>query len=279
MSRAIDLPTKTSFYKVTFNWDPTDTNQFQRYTDAPTNLPGGFTSRPQMFVELPKNTGTLEKKECKIELPLDTFTTRMTNGYPHAAVKVIVQEVLTPTDPSQQATLLTVFRGRVTHARRNPAGKAGIVRFLCEGPKSRLKARLGLPVMHHCPFDTYGPSSQLDRVNFRSQRRIDDITGNVITIDADPMVSPPNNWFKNGYIEFEGLTIKIREWDATVDPKIFTLIEPPPIEWLDEFVNIFAGSNHTIEDVRDKLSNEEHFGGIGYKIPPYHPSFEDAPNG
>lgn len=273
---SLNKPTIVSYLKVTFTHDPVNFTT-EKYTDLPEALPGGFQSVPTMSVDIPENTGTLEKKECKIELPLDTFTTRITNGRPHAPISVLIQEVNLPTDPAVQADQLTVFRGRVMRAKRNPAGKANLVRLICQGPKSRLKVPVGLPVMHHCPFDTYGPGSQLLRVNFRDQRRIDVISGNVVTIDADP--ANADTWFKNGYMEHNGLTIKIREWDDAVDPLEFTLIEEPPADWLLQFVNIYAGSNKTLEDVRDKLTNEEHFGGIGYKIPAYNPSFEDRPSG
>ncbi len=272
--QALDQSTKTSYLRVTFTWDPTNTFQQQKYTDLPDALPGGFTSVPAMKVKIPKITGTLEKTDCVIELPADTFSLRLANGRPHAPIQVLVEEVTAPMVAGPATNILTLFRGRCMTAKENPAGKSGIVRIKARRPKARLQIATGLPVMHHCPFNTYGPGSQLVRASFVDIRRIDLIVGRVVTIDADPLEAA--GWFKNGYMEFEGLTIKIREWDGTTG---FTLMDRPPDDWLSEFVNIYAGSNKTIEDVRDKLSNVINFGGIGYKIPAYHPNVEDAPGG
>lgn len=272
MAQAIDLSSKDSYLKVVFSFDILNNNFQEKYTDLPEDLPNGFQSATTMKVTLPKNTGTLEKKVCAIELPADTFMLRLTNGIPHAPIFCVIQEIIVPHDPADNTTVLTPFRGRLMKAKENPPGKPGMVRLTLQRPKSRLKVQTGLPVMHHCPFDPYGAGSQLNRVNFRALGPNDTIVGNVVTMLNDPGEAP--GYFKDGYVEFEGLTIKVREWD---DAKVYTLIEEPPASWAGAQLAIYAGSNHTIEDVRDKLGNEEHFGGIGYKIPPYHPSVEDSP--
>ncbi len=272
MAQSIDQSAKDSFMKVIFSHDVTNLNFQELYTDLPDALAGGFTSVPTMKVTIPKNTSGLERKHCIIEIPLDTFMLRITDMKTHAPVFCVVQEVIIPANPADNTTVLTPFRGRLMRAKRNPPGKPGIVRMELLRPKSRLDIQTGLPVMHHDPFNVYGPGSQLLRVNFRSSLGVSTIVGNLITTGSDP--SKVAGWFKNGHAEFEGATLKIREWDGTTG---FKMIERPPATWLSQTVDFYAGSNKTIEDVRDKLSNEGNAGMIGYKIPAYNPQFEDTP--
>ncbi len=272
MAQSIDQSAKESYLKVVFSHDVTNLNFQEKYTDKPEGLPGGFAATPAMKVTIPKNTAGLEKKVCVIELPLDTFMLRLTDMKTHAPVFCVVQEVIVPSDPADNTVVLTPFRGRLMKAKRNPAGKTGIVRLELQRPKSRLQIQTGLPVMHHDPFEVYGAGSQLLRVNFRFSLGVSTIVGNLITTGSDP--SQAAGFFKNGHAEFEGATLKIREWDGTTG---FSMIERPPATWLSQTVDFYAGSNKTIEDVRDKLGNEGNAGMIGYKIPAYNPQFEDTP--
>ncbi len=277
MATALDQSAKSTYLRVSFRWDIITSNQSQKYTDLSTDLPDDFIATPEMSVRFPKNTSTFEKLRCEIDLPIDAFTTRISNRRPHAAISVLVEEITRPeTDFAPLSNLLTPFRGRVTNVRRNFEGQTGLVRIEARSAKNRLKIPTGLPVMHHCPFDTYGPGSNLNRASFNHPQQITAIVSNVVTIvNTTGQVA---GFFNNGHMELEGVSLKIRDWD---DDLVFTLIERPPADWLfsvgGSAVNIYAGSNKTIEDVRDKLSNEANFGGIGFAIPAYHPTFEGPP--
>lgn len=274
MSRAIDQAPKESYFRVTFTYGNPQVQA--KYTDWGSDLAGGFISTPAMEIELPENVGTFEKQEMAIILPIDDFTGDLASTRLHAPVGVIVEEIIRDPISSASASNLIHHWGRVTRVVRNRAGRQNSVRIESLLAKQRLEIAQGLPCNHHCPFTLYGTGCGLTKGSFQTSLIITAVNGTEVTVSADP--SKPDYWFHRGTIEFEGIAASIREWRSSAPTKFYTT-RPVPASWVGESVDIYAGCDKTYATCRDRFSNENQFGGIGYAIPAYSPNYEDRTEG
>lgn len=282
MSRAIDQSTKRSFLLVTFNYGDPET--VVKYTDRAGDYLD-FPAQPAMQVSVPPNDGTLDDKPCRVILPIDDFSRRISDGLPHAPVSLLVREIVLPASGgAQQASALTLFRGRVTQTIRNYQSRADTVAVEALQAKSRLKVALGLPCNHHCVFTLFGAGCSTgafgepalaDEVQTGT---IDAVDGRRVTISglsAHP--SDPKFWHR-GYVRIGGerdLRILIRDWDGDLDATLFHLASRPPSDWLGLPVFVTPGCDKTPETCDGRWDNLENFGGYGYAIPAYNPVIEN----
>lgn len=291
---ALDNPTEESYMTVEFSYG--SPIKFARYTDRVTDVQGGdFTAKPEMKITLPDNTGVFDQKVLRVVLPLvtadvvDTFLDRLSDGLPHAPIAVIVREIIKPLLGSEAADILDVFRGSVTRSVRNYQGRADTIAIEASPARARLKASMGMPCNHHCTFNMFGrgcstgdglggaepdgtPASGPQRGDELALVVISAINGKEVTA-TPPAKSDDRHWHR-GYMEFDGLRIGIRDFDASVATDKFQLVNRPPATWSGEQVVLVPGCDKTIEICRTRWANEEHFGGFGYAIPPYNPLVE-----
>jgi len=79
--------------------------------------------------------------------------------------------------------------------------------------------------------------------------------------------------YNNGYIEFEGLRIKIAYWESGAT---FSMSEIPPASWVGETVNIAIGCDKTLQSCISIHNNESEFFGLGYSMVDYNALFEES---
>ena len=96
------------------------------------------------------------------------------------------------------------------------------------------------------------------------------ITGHEIVITG--LQAHSDGWWNRGFVERDGLQILIREW---VSGTTFTLAKIPPADWDGEDLVVTPGCDKTATDCGSaKWKNQNRFGGIGYALPTYNPTFE-----
>lgn len=273
MTSALDRPAEQSYFKVGFSY----AGEFYGYTDWEEDLPGGYASTPTMEIKLPPNTGTLEDKPVEILLPLDDFTEALTSGVMFAPITVVIEEVIVSPDTAVSAVRLTHHIGRVMKATSGRRGSSTKVRLEGLLGKQRLDGVLGLPCDHQCPFRLYRAGCGVTKnFPYRANLTVTAIDGLKITVATDPAKS--DRFFSLGTAELDDLVIGIRLWRSD-DPLVFHMNRRPPQSWIGQIVDFYAGCDLTFETCRDKFSNEDRFGGIGYAIPAWNPNFEQPPSG
>lgn len=277
MSRAVIRAEKESYSLVQF-YHGEDAATIERYTDFERDVLG-HTSTPLMQLEIPDNIGTFQEKECRIVLPLDDFTDRLSDGLPHSPVFVRIEQQIRGLVAGDEGTNLIPFRGRVERVTRNYQRRANLVAIQALLSKSRLEVPLGLQMNHHDEARIFGPMSGLVQATHDQTGEIASVDGTEVTISLPrTLITAPTapggtnaRFWERGWLEKDGLRIGIHIW-TIADPSVFVLRQRPPADWIlagATSILFVPGSHGTIEDARDVWDDEEHFLGYGYSSPSY----------
>jgi len=279
MVKAEARPEKESFILVQFFYGANLLTQ-SRYTDLDQNFLG-HTSEPRMTLTIPNNEGTFTKRELRIVLPADTFTTRASSGVPHSPIFVIVEEVTQGLFPGDQNSQQTLYRGRVVRTIKNFQGRKDKVAFFSLPQKSRLDVAMGLPANHHCAWTLFHGGCGVLESSFDADVEIDSVDGQEVTITSAAFTTPgglDDRYWKRGYLEMDGLRIAIRDYDGGTDTTKAFMARRVPDDWIlagATSIHAVPGCDKTVETCRARYSAEEFFMGMGYAIPAYQPNFED----
>lgn len=274
MVKASARPEKEGYLLVTFRHGDAAI-ELAKYTDWQQDI-SGHASTPTMALDIPANTGTFDRRELRVLLPLDTFTDRASGGVPHSPIFLEVAEVTQGLFTGDQSTQRILFKGRVMRIIRNFQGKNNIVAFFALPAKSRLDIPMGLPCNHHCVWNLFGRGCGLNIASFDERGQIDSVDGQEVVVTTAAVTGKAGRHWRRGYMEREGLRIPIRDWSDT-DPTKFQMARRVPDDWVlagPISITFVPGCDKTIETCRAVFDNEENFGGAGYAIPPYQPNFE-----
>lgn len=260
----------------------------ERYTDWSADVTydsATWTSKPQLAITFPANTGTLDEKALVLELPLEGSSNDLfedlVSGEPFSPVYVTVihGSLALPDDAGADEHLIVCLNWRVVKATKNPAGKRGIVRLEAVSPKARMKVSLGLAATPTCQWTLFGNGCALTRATYvdtGTLTAIDGTDNKKVTITGVSVSVPggtPGDTFRFGYVEKDGIRIQIREWTSGASTT-FYLRRKPPAAWVGATVTVVPGCDKTITTCRNRWDNEERFQGCGYAIPDYHPVHE-----
>ena len=273
MATALSRPEKESYTLVTFYHGALLASQ-EKYTDWDQAVPG-YQSEPRMSVELPANTGSFDQKEQRVILPLDAWTTAVSNGQPFSAIYVEITEVTQGLFSGDQGAEHVVFQGRVVRSIQNFQGMNGRVGIFSLPLKSRLDIPMGIPANHHCALTLGVGKCGAAPVGIVAQVASQDATENTV---VDSAITTPGTtdarYWQRGYIEKDGLRITIRSYDGDTDiTKIYTT-RALPADWIGTNVTFFPGCDKTVETCRARWNSESTFLGMGYAIPAYQPNFQ-----
>lgn len=279
MVRADARPEKQSFVLVLFRYGDGLASD-ERYTDWDQDF-SGHSSEPRMSVQIPQNTGVFDKKELRIGLPIDPFTERISNSKPHSPLFVRVTEVTLGVAVGDQNSVKTLYTGRVTRAVQNFQGKSGWVGIFAKTRKARMDFPLAPPATHHCIWQVYDTSPGACasvRASHTVIAEIDSVDGFEVTaanINIAAQATDDRYW-KQGYLEKDGLRISVRDYDGSVDVTKFQMASPIPLDWIGgtSDITFVAGCDKSIEVCRARHNQEDKFMGFGYGLPAYHPDFE-----
>jgi len=177
-------------------------------------------------------------------------------------------------------SISTVFKGQCGEYVRNFENEPGLIRIEALPLKERIKTvPLGLPAGHQCVNRLGDATCKVDMgVSSRTiNRTISAIDGSNVTVSAVP-TGLGDRFYQRGHMTFEGLTIGIHDWrdELNGNELEFFMRRKPPDHWVGVTVQIMSGCDKTVETCRARYANEDNFLGIGFAIPPYHPSFEDG---
>lgn len=286
MTDAVVRPEKQSYVLVSFLHNGTY-NRFTNWGTAIDPAGANYVSVPAMEVKLPDNTGTLRVQMCKITMPMNddttTFLEPLSRGTPFAPIRVTVLEVTRGLDASDTAQDLTLFQGWCRVSVRNPSNRRGFVRLEVETPKANLGKPIGISCNHECENTLYeypcskagswGPVANSEK----KLGTVSSITGKTVSISGS-LALAGSKTYHNGYVEVEGVRIRVRRWSSGA-PNTFYLAQQPPVEWISKSVACYPGCDKSITACRDIWNNEDSFLAVGYGIPAYDPNIQLPPEG
>lgn len=261
--------TKESAWLVRFDYQTGPT----LYTDwtADLSVDGSiYQSVPSLDIDFSPQTGVLDEGSTRIEMPLDSFTSFLSNGEEKPRIEVTITELVMgsgSTDPWIH------YLGDVHSSIRNPRGRPNLVRLQCKTIKSRMEAPLGIEADSFCKniFGTKGCFFDLEAEMVLVT--VSSISGQVINAFGHPN-QQFSSWYKNGSLTRNGVRILIRDWDQGSDPTEFFLARNPPLEWQGKQVELRPGCLHQIISCRER-DNEENWVGLGFGMPSYNPNIEN----
>lgn len=251
---------KTSFLFLEFRTGNPLSPTFHRYTDRAVDTvleDVMFTSVQAIECDIGKRTGTMDEPTSTIKMPRDTFLDRISNGEPHAPIRLTIREAV---EDDGVLDLTFLFKGRVMRSARNFDGRTELVRLDARSWKQKdLDFLLGIPIHGKCPFTFLERGCFLPggRAAVEQEGTLTAISGLAVTITGT--TAPRDRYFDQGYIEKDGLRIKIRDYDSGDS---FALVRQPPDDWLGADVIVVPGCDQQHSTCKLWL-NEEHFGGIG----------------
>jgi len=277
MVKAYARPEKEGFVLVTFFHGPSLATQ-EKYTDWDQEYLSA-TSEPRMSLSIPENEGTFDKRELRVVLPTDIFTTRASSGTPHSPIFVIIEELTQGLFTGDQSTQKVLYRGRVVRTIKNYQGANDKVAFFSLPAKSRLDIPMGLPCNHHCCWTLFHGGCQVVEGTYDATGDIDSKDGTEITVTSTSVTVPgaaDARYWKRGYAEKDGLRIAIRDYDGDADPTKLYMARPVPTDWIggSNDIHFVSGCDKTVETCRARYNAEEWFMGLGYSIPAHQPNYE-----
>jgi len=275
MATALSRSEKEGFVLVTF-FSGTDQLTQNRYTDWDQPFLG-HKSEPRMELNIPENTGTFDKQELRITLPLDIFVSRATGGVPHSPMYVVIEEVTQGLSTGDSNSQKILYSGRVVRSIKNFQGQNAEAAFFCLPIKSRLDISMGLPCNHHCSWTLFKGGCGVSPVSVTGD--IDSADGTEITVTTAGVTTPGETdarYWKRGYIVKDGLRLSIRDYDGAVDTGKLYIARPVPSDWVggSNDIRFVPGCDKTIETCRDRWNGEQYNMSLGYAIPAYQPNFE-----
>lgn len=235
-------------------------------------------------VLLPEQGVGLNEKDAEVELPLIAggWTERVSAAGICFPIELTIREQMVLKNGGYADDIKTMFNGTVVRRVRYHNGRARVVGLFCRNDKSDLKEPLGFSCNHHCAWTLGGNGCFFNILNERATVTASDIDGVHITLDdglgSGGIKQKPDGWWIDGFIEFGGMQITIKDWEGNGGPgggSLFTLSDVAPEEFEgNDSVLLYPGCSGTKTDCDGKYNNIENFGGFGVGIPPFHPGYE-----
>jgi len=256
---------------------------YSRYTDWPSDRKYGsdtYISVPSLEVKLGASTGDLDEKPSNLELPYssdDAILASVSSGEPAPRLRAQIREI-TISETTTSDKLL--FNGYGRRSLRNPEGKPGRVLLELVVTKQLLQAQVSLPCNPECAltfgehgcFVSLSQTPNVDKEALTQTGVLATVTGALVTITG--LVDGASSvYWKDGYLELNGVRVKIRNWKSD-NPESFTLVRTPPSAWLGASIQVTPGCTKSSQRC-EEWGNTGQFAGYGIKIPDYNPVLEE----
>jgi hypothetical protein len=222
---------------------------------------------PKMEFSVEKKHGGVKDETAQLVVPIDTEPFATIRKEERAVTDVSVYEV----DFDNLSTGVThVYTGTVAEIEAYKDGGADVLTVKLFGRKFWLKnVSLGILTDDLCIWSFGGDQCTIALSSIDTEQEITALSYDEVTFTTLPN-SGTTNYYKNGFIEYEGLQLRIRKHDGL---NVY-LDRPAPAHWLNETVRVVPGCLKDIASCRDRWNNEEHFGGFGKRMPEYDPRFQ-----
>ena len=276
MANVETVSTKSKFVLVEFSygnpkvyWRLTNSNE-----DQITRL-GKFLADPHMTAKIPQNSiASFGKAEAKIMITeaIWSFASQITEGraFPKTDVRIYTRGTGDSAD-----NIRLVFVGRISSAVRNPGGKVGFVQVKVRGPKNDLDQSLGFSGNSTCGW-VFGEAKTCTK-DIEVLKETGSLTipdGRLPTVTITGLIAQADRYWRRGKIVYNGLEIRIREWD---NDETFYLSRLLPISWIETdpiIVTVYPGCDKE-ESTCAFWGQLSTFSGIGIKAPSYNPNIEN----
>lgn len=234
-----------------------------------------YTSDVNLRFEAPERSGLLEEDDGELFMSsVWTFLQQSVDGraFPPLTIEVVEYVMSSQIPATPAADVLYHYRGKVAVSEINPDGEEGVCKLTSTNPKQRTEKSLDSLALERCRND-FGSMKvcQFDRDAVIQTGTMTVIDRNTVTITGIP--SQINGWFQDGYVEYQGLRIKIRDWRSG---DTFVLTQIPPISWEESLpitVDVAPGCDKSRGNC-NVFNQNSVFRGIGIDIPDHHPVFE-----
>lgn len=249
-----------------------------RFCDADEDFSVGgdtFTSDPLLRAENPERSGSLEEDDGTLFLSSEwqfLFDAALGRAFPTIKVSVVEYVLPDQVGGTQNAETIYHFRGRASVIELNPDGEEGVAKLTLLNPKQRTESPLDNLALERCRNDFgSGKVCQFGLSTADDPGTLTAISRNSVTITGLP--TRANRWYEDGYVEYQGLRIKIRYWTSGTS---FVLTQVPPVQWEETLplsVDVYPGCDRSVANCKT-FGQTPNFRGIGIDIPEFHPVFQ-----
>jgi hypothetical protein len=275
MSNPLDQLTAKEFTVVVhFEWGHKDAREHAYYARWDSDIVNGdvtYASAPELSAETDKQHGGVQDTPFLIVTRDDRLpVNRLIRPYAHAVVTVEIGEL----DPSNPAGTYRVhFKGKIVKSVRNKYGLKRLVELTVVGWKEGTGYPLGVICNNACAHIFADAGCGIHILPLAQYIVCDQIIRDTIRL-------PGVDWSDtrlvgDGYVFGEascrGLSLMIT---AQLSSDRFTLIKPPPPEWLTDTIAIYPGCDKRYDGGCTKWQNRRRFLGLGFSMPSNNPLSE-----
>lgn len=258
---------------LTFQWlegfVPATDQEVRGYVAGASTLDVGaerFIGIPTLGIRFGKQDGGSGDVPVILTMePLRPFDNLIRDDGVHAPILCTIEQ----TDPLKTDTRQVLYQGEVDKVKESPGGKQGVIEVTLVGPKRRLLAALGIPILRFCPWAFGDKNCCVDLVPIRETGTVASVSGFDVTVSGLTTTADLRYWHR-GSINVRGAELFIREYTTG---STFTLQVAPPPSWVGEAARLTPGCDKTLATCITRWNKEENFGGSGIKMPGYHPVF------
>lgn len=261
---------KDCFIFVEFAYgDPTNLS-YVRYTDMEYNynlLGVDYISLPNMDITYPKMSGGLTDPPGKIDLPPTAFSLAISGSEPVSEIFVTIKELVAG---AHDSVAKVRFAGQAAKSVRNFSGNRKVVRIEILPYKNFWDISMGVSADLQCGWGLGRGACGVNIESLVETGTITSLSSNQISLTGLTSFATLN-YFRDGFILKDGVSIKIRDHGNTAD---LVLTKAPPASWLYQSVSVYPGCDKLLTTCQTKWSQEANFLGLGIGIPDYQPIAE-----
>lgn len=228
-----------------------------------------YLSCPSMEFNLPEQVGDFSDSDGDIKSLKDTFPViaKIASGYPYNTVRVTVTEAVLDSSFAVVSSNV-LFKGMLYTSKRGLA--SGYVDFVIKDWKYYTNITGGTTCTENCSVRNFG-DKVCKKTVLQEDVQVVNISDDFITVSPAP--SGMAFLYNKGYLQFEGVNIKILYWESgdTIQTK-----RPVPDSWLGRTITLFAGCDRSLQTCRTIHNNESNFYGLGISMVDYDPRVERA---
>ena len=214
------------------------------------------------FSALATLTADMESDVCEINnLPVGSqaLAVNLQARYPYGEVKVTIISFKTSAPGTiDTSSVLYLWKGLVYQTKVHI--NADYIDIVSRNSKYYADIEAGVKCSEQCMVGRFGDVMCGKSVHSESVT-VSSVTGTDIVLASTP--TGVDYLYNSGYLEYQGLRIKIAYWKSGTSLSMSSAI---PSEWVGKSMSIYAGCDRSITSCRDIHSNESNFRGWGFSM-------------
>ena len=223
-----------------------------------------WTSVPEIALDFNKSQNGVENEFLELKMPFNVDpVSDIVNTIPTGKVSLKVYEFNTQLPTGKVLRYLL----NIKQLKSNIEGKQRIVQMECSTVLENLNKPLGIPLGNYCPWRFGDTNCKKDISVLVASSTIESVIDNRITLTDKGFTADD---FTRGSATVNGVKLLVLR-HSSADQLI--MANKIPLTYTGAAIDLQAGCSKRLEDCL-KWNNTENFGGVGRKIPTYHPIFE-----